>query len=119
MPLRIALLALTGTLGCAIRPIERSYYYPNLGLELTITTDHRVQEICMIDGAITAWDDGTPVKPGEKAAGCHWYSLKDKRDHIVVTNSCEGAKALPHELGHMDGSFSRRTVDEAYEWPEP
>jgi hypothetical protein len=58
-------------------------------------------------GDIETWDDGTPVKRGDHFAGCRI------NNNIWVRWDCQGAKALPHELAHLDGVSD---PGEDYDW---
>ena len=91
----IALLALLG--GCAWTPEVMSYPKPGNGLGglQIIRGDHR-----LLDGICSRVDDkGNAFAPNEYAAGCY----DQAHDTIYLLDDCEGAEALPHELGHREG----------------
>jgi hypothetical protein len=56
-----------------------------------------LSRICLPRGG--AADDGRPLTPNYPVEGCADVAGRK----IYVEDSCEGAKALPHELAHLDG----------------
>ena len=56
------------------------------------------------------WDNGKVRPKWAPVAGCYDKGSGD----IWVEDSCEGAKALPHEWAHKDGIFDPKK--EGYDW---
>lgn len=83
-----AALALLAMSGCAWTPTVHNY--PS-GLTIVRADQSTLDGICSRTS-----DDGRPIK---HAAGCY----DERNDTIWVLNSCVGAQALTHELGHREG----------------
>lgn len=121
--MRLALLLLLAT-GCATihgrgavqafeDPEGKTFLYPNLNLRLDVLKASAVQARCVDRDTVD--DNGLPIGP-LGVVGCQF--TENGVETIVVERSCAGAKALPHELGHLDGSFDRKTVEKTYGWPQ-
>ena len=79
--------------GCAAYP--RVYdYKEELGFAIKV---HRPADINLICGRGGTLDDGSPKRRGMQFNGC-WDILNET---ILVADTCDGAKALAHELCHV------------------
>ena len=93
-------LALLAT-GCVATPAQVYQYSWGRIIKLDQESLNRVCQT-----ATSKWDNGAPMRFGQNVGGC-----KIGND-IYVLWSASGAKAIPHELCHLDG----KTDCEAYNW---
>lgn len=103
------ILALSMMTGCA--PTRQVFNYPNFGFSIVKDSIAETNKNC--DGA-AFYDDGEPRVKGSAVLGC-WSPGKRV---IRVRDTYEGCKALVHELGHADGSYTRKEVEDQFEWED-
>ena len=90
-----ALMGLTTLVNACAAP--RVYRYDNLGFSVSVGTQGQLLAAC----DVVRWDNGEKRPPGAKMNGC----FKPFTREIWLEDSCEGAKALVHEMAHLDGKF--------------
>ena len=97
----------------------KMFNYPNLGTRLDVLKRSSVRANCIEENK-SRNDQGEVITATHTIIGCHWseYEGDSIQDRIVVERSCEGAKAIPHELAHQDNSLDDKNIDDAFDWPE-
>lgn len=90
------LLLLVLFVGCATPP--RAIRYDSMDFSVHIGTQGQVLKAC---NGVQRWDNGEKRTSGEKMTAC----FKPIQREIWLLDSCNGARALVHELAHLDGKY--------------
>ena len=98
--------------GCVTNPICRQYTWG----EICTAPSNYVIKTCTPEPG--KWDNGTIRPRYADVDGCtfkYFNKAKGKSKHsILVKNTCAGAMAITHELGHADGV--KNPTKEGYDW---
>ena len=111
----IVYLAMSLAAGCV--PPPTVYEYPNLGFRIVKGSIGYVNTKCdeqNVPWSRIHWDNGEVKEYGGEVYGCTDY----KNSTIYVRWDCNGARAIVHELGHWDRSYSQKQVEEKFQWDE-
>lgn len=84
--------------------------YPYSWGSITRMSKNDLARICTPSSA--KWDDGTYRPRHAPVLGCVFTATGE----IYVEDSCRGARAIVHELAHVDGHSDPR--EDGYDWDE-
>lgn len=103
--MRYSVIAVILFSGCATPRL--GYYYPSIDLAIIRGTRNQLNEQC----TNRTWDNGEIRKHNENVLACWKPSTRE----IWVQDTCDGARAIPHEMAHALENI-KDPDSEGYDW---